>query len=228
MKKLGAGGALAASIAAVLLVAVVGWFMFVSPERSKSSDLDAKNAAESAQLASLQHVLATTSDAKNAAALRAAKRALPDTPQMSQVLRQLSSYVTKTQAELDTITPAPLVAAAAGGEAVPLTVTVKGRYFELQQLMKLLRRSADVQGKNVTGTGRLYSVDGIQFGAAASTGGTDSGASQSAAVTATISLNAFVYGSAATAAATTAAATDAASTTSSSGTTDSSAASATP
>ncbi len=229
MKKLGAGGVLAATIAGVLLIAAVGWFMLVSPERSKSSDLDAKNATASAQLASLQHVLASTSNAKSAAALRAAERALPDNPQMSQILRQLSSYVTQSQAELDTITPSTIVAAAAGGEAVPISVTVKGKYFALQHLMKLLRTSADVNDKKVTGNGRLYSVDGIQFGAAGTTGGTASGTSQSGsgAVTATISLNAFIYATPPAAAPAATAATDATSS-SSTDTSQTSASGATP
>ncbi len=64
---------------------------------------------------------------------------------------------------------------------------MKGRYFALQKFMRLLAASADVKNGKITGTGRLYSVDGITFGG----GGADPG--QSDVVTATVNLNAFVY-----------------------------------
>ena len=196
MKKLGATGTLAVTVAAVLVIAVVGWVGFVSPQRSKSSELDTQNAAAESQLASEQHVLSSASTKGSLAALRSAKRALPDTPQMSELLRQLSTLVTESQAELDSVTPGAPVAAASGGEVQPLAVTVKGKYFALQHLMQLLRKSADVQKGKITGAGRLYSVDSIQFGAAASGGGTSSGASEQGGVTATISMNAYIYASA--------------------------------
>jgi hypothetical protein len=226
MQKLGGTGALLVSVAAVLLIAVVGWIGFVSPQRSKAGDLDSQYATAQSQLTAAQRLLATTNTRQNLAVLRAASRALPDTPQMSQILRQLAAATATSHTELDGVTPSPAVAGGApGAEAVPLAVTVKGRYFALQHLLGLLRLSADVRGSKVTGAGRLYTVDGIQFGAAGSTGGTSSGASDQGAVTATITMNAFVY--APSAAPATAAASTATDTTSTAGTSQTSAVGAT-
>ena len=191
MKKLGGTGTLAVTIVAVLLIVAIGWFGFVSPQRSKAADLATQNAAAQSQLASEQHVLSTASSKSSLTALHAAQRAMPDTPQMSELLRQLSALVAQSQAQLDSVTPSAPVAAAAGGEVLPLTVTVKGKYFALQHLMQLLRQSADVKNGKITGSGRLYSVDSIAFGAAAPSGtGANAGP---AGVSATISMDAYIY-----------------------------------
>jgi len=228
MKKLGSTGTLAVTIAVVLLVVGIGWFGFVSPQRAKSSDLDAKNAAAESQLASAQHVLSAASTKSSLAALRSAERALPDTPQMSQLLRQLSTLATQSQAELDSVTPSAPVAATAGGEVQPLTVTLKGKYFALQHFMQLLRKSADIKKGKITGTGRLYSVDSIQFGAAGPSSATGSGSSGPSGVTATVAMNAFLYASPPATAASTAATTTTGSSSSSTDASATSAAGATP
>ena len=205
MKKLGSTGTLAVTIAVVVLVVGIGWFAFVSPQRAKSSDLDAQTAAAESQLASEQHVLSAASTKSSLAALRSAEQALPDTPEMSQLLRQLSALATQSQAELDSVTPAAPVAATAGGEVQPLTVTLKGKYFALQHFMQLLRKSADIKKGKITGRGRLYSVDSIQFGASgpsSSGSGSGSGSSGPSGVTATVNMNAYIYGAPPTTAAT--------------------------
>jgi Pilus assembly protein, PilO len=191
IQKLGGRGVLAAMVLAFLLVVIVGWVGFVSPQRSKANKLDTQIASAQSQLATAQHLLAENKNAKTLAVLRNSQRALPDTPEMSQLLRQLSALTAASHTELDSVTPAAVVASAASGaEAVPLTVTVKGRYFAIQHLLGLLRKSADVQGGNVTGQGRLYTVDMIQFGATGPTNGSGSGGG---VVSATITMNAFVY-----------------------------------
>ena len=122
-----------------------------------------------------------------AAALKAAERALPDTPQTSNILRQLSALVTASQTELDNIGPAA-VATTGGAEPFPISLSMKGRYFALQKFVRLLRESADLQKNKITGKGRLYSVDSIGFSGGGAAPGQTSGL-----ISATISLNAYVY-----------------------------------
>lgn len=167
-------------LAAVIILAV-GWFVLVSPQRSKADKLDTQRIAVESELAADQHLLSKPSRARTNATLAAARRALPDTPQVSEILRQLNGFATQSRTELDGITPAAAVPSA-GAEAIPISLQFKGRYFGLQQLLKLLRQSADVHGGRITGTGRLYTVDSISF-----TG------SDNNLVSATIAPNAFVY-----------------------------------
>lgn len=172
---------LISGLAAVVIVAV-GWFMLISPQQSKADKLDTQRTAVETEFAADEHLLSKPSRAKTNATLAAARRALPDDPQVSEILRQLNRFATQSRTELDAITPGAPVAAA-GAQAIPISLQFKGRYFGLQQLLKLLRQSADAHSGRITGTGRLYTVDSIAF----SGGGSDN------LVSATIALNAFVY-----------------------------------
>lgn len=182
--------AIALSSIAVLVVVLVGWFMFVSPQRSKADKLDTQQSSVDQQLATDQALVAAPHRKATQAQLAAAKLALPDTPQVSAILRQLAKFATESRTQLDTIAPAALVPSGAT-QSLPITLTFEGRYFGLQQLMKLLQQSANVQRNKLVATGRLYTVSSIQFGQG-----------QNNNITATIALNAFVYGAAPASAAT--------------------------
>jgi hypothetical protein len=177
----GLAGVVASSVA-VLVVVLVGWFFFVSPQRSKADKVDAQLSAARAEYAADQALLAAPRRNATEAALGAAKRALPADPQVSQILRQLDGFAKSSRTEIDNITPGTLLPVASG-QAVPITFTFKGRYFGLQKLLKLLRESADVKKGKLVATGRLYTVDNITFNT------TDAGSD----ITAQVALNAFVY-----------------------------------
>ena len=186
MPKLSGRIALLLSVVGSLLVVLVGWFMLVSPQRSKAADLQTKVSAAELQLADAQRLLASPNRKQTEATLRAARRAMPDTPQTSEILRQLSTLVAASQTELDSIAPSA-VPATGGAEPYALALSMKGRYFALQKFMRLLSASADVKNGKITGAGRLYTVDNIAFGG----GGAEPG--QGSVITATVNLNAFVY-----------------------------------
>ena len=182
MAKINGLTALVLSALAVVVVAALGWFMLVSPQRTKADQLDTQRAAVDSELAVDRQLVSKPSETKTRATLAAAKLALPDNPQVSEILRQLAGFAAKSRTELDSITPAAPVLGA-GAEAIPISLQFRGRYFGLQQLMRLLRTSASATGSKVTATGRLYTVDNISFG----------GAGDDGVITATLQLNAFVY-----------------------------------
>jgi Tfp pilus assembly protein PilO len=189
VKKITGPVALALSALAVLVVVGVGWFMLVSPQRSKVDTLDTQIASLDAQLADAQHLLAAPNRRQTAATLAIAKRALPDTPQMSHVLRQFAAAAARSRTELDSITPGAAVAAA-GASPLPMTVVVKGRYFGIQQFARLLRQSADVRKGKLAAKGRLYTIDSISFAGQAPA---QPGQASDGAITATLAMNAFTY-----------------------------------
>ena len=182
MAKINGLTALILSALAIVVVAAVGWFMVISPQRTKATQLDTQRAAVDAELATDRVLVSKPSETKTKATLAAAKRALPDQPQVSEILRQLAGFAASSRTELDTITPAAAVAGT-GAQTIPISLQFRGRYFGLQQLLRLMRTSASSKGAKITATGRLYTVDNISFG-----GGGDDGV-----LTATIQLNAFVY-----------------------------------
>ena len=182
MAKINGLTALILSALAVVVVAAVGWFMLISPQRTKATDLDTQRAAVDAELATDRVLVSKPSETKTKATLAAAKRALPDQPQVSEILRQLAGFAAKSRTELDSIAPAAAVPGT-GAQTIPITLQFRGRYFGLQSLLRVLRTSASSKGGKITATGRLYTVDGISFG----------GAGDDGVLTATIKLNAFVY-----------------------------------
>jgi Tfp pilus assembly protein PilO len=180
-------GRLAALIAGAVFIAVllVGWFAFVSPQRSKAAQLDSQIGSVNAEISSTQAYLRSPTTKGYAKELQRLKLAVPDNVQMSQILRQLSAAAKRAGVSITGITPGVLVPSA-GGQAVPITVTVQGHYFRLGSFLHILRTLANVGSNNkVQVSGRLYSVDGIQF----STG--TSGASGSV-ISASVSLDAFI------------------------------------
>lgn len=174
---------------AVLAVVIVGWFFFVSPQRSKADKLGAQVDAAKTELAGDEQLLATAKRQNTLGNARAAEQALPDDARVSEILRQLTGFAAESRTELDNITPgSPLQLT--NGQALPIALTFRGRYFGLQKLLRLLRQSASVSGSKILSKGRLYTVDGIQFAGAQPT--TGQGGS-TADIEATITLNAFTY-----------------------------------
>jgi Tfp pilus assembly protein PilO len=182
MAKINGLTALILSALAVVVVAAVGWFMVISPQRTKADQLDTQRAAVDSELAIDRVLVSKPSETRTKATLAAAERALPDNAEVSNILRQLAGFAAKSRTELNSITPSSAVPGT-GAQTIPIALQFQGRYFGLQQLLKLMRTSASAKGSKITATGRLYTVDSISFG----------GASDDGVISATIKLNAFVY-----------------------------------
>jgi hypothetical protein len=176
---------------AVLVVVIVGWLFFVSPQRSKADRIGAQVDSAHAEFMGDEQLIAAAKRQNTLGSAKAAERALPDEPKVSEILRQLTGFAAESRTELDNIAPGtPLQIGNA--QALPITLTFKGRYFGLQKLLKLMRQSAGVSGGKIVSKGRLYTVDGITFtGGQAS--GTGSNGGSTADIQAMITLNAFVY-----------------------------------
>lgn len=178
------------SSVAVLFVVIVGWFFFVSPQRSKADRLGAQVTAAKGELSSDEQLIATAKKQNTLGNAKAAERALPDTPRVSEILRELTALAAESRTELDTIAPGAAIPYGTS-QALPISLTFKGRYFGLQKLLKLMRQSAGVSGGKIISKGRLYTVDSIQFAGGQAAAGASSAAT--ADIQATITLNAFIY-----------------------------------
>ena len=173
-----------------LVIVLLGWFVLVAPERSKASKLDSQINDTNTQLQALTNLLEGPAGRQSLVSTRVFQKAVPDNVKMSEIMRQLSAAASASGVEVDGIAPG-LPVPGAGTETQPISLSVKGHYFGLQKFLRLLRSSADLNGDQVRATGRLYSVDTIQFsGGGTPTPGQSSGSS---VITATLALNAFVY-----------------------------------
>jgi len=176
------------AVVLVLVVVLAAWFAVLSPQRSKASALDAQIGDANIRLASTESLLASPEAHQSAAQLAQLNRALPDDTAMSQVIRDLSRAAGKTGVRIDSITPSTPVAAA-GAQAVPITLGVSGRYFRLANFMHELRTSARVADGKVRVKGRFYAVDNLAFAKSPTRG----------LLSATLALDAFMSGGAAAA-----------------------------
>lgn len=186
--------ALLVTVIAVFLVLVIGWFALISPERTKAGKLGTQISTTDVQLASVQAFLDGPTKKQNARELPILKRALPDTPQMSAILRELSKLSATAGVVVTGITPGA-VATTGGAEALPLSLTVSGHYFAIQGFFRALRQRAYLQKGEPRAVGRLYTVDSIQFAGGQTTSPTGE-TSGSSVIQASVALNAFVYGGA--------------------------------
>lgn len=175
-------GRIAALLAACafLVVVLVGWYAFVSPQRSKAASLDSQIGTLQGQIASTQAYLSNPTTKGYKGQLRRLELAIPANVQMSEILRQLSWAASRAKISINAITPGALVPSA-GGQAVPINLSVEGHYFRLATFLHLLRTRVSVRGEHVKVAGRLYTVDGIGFNE-----------NSGSIINATVSLNAFV------------------------------------
>jgi hypothetical protein len=170
-------GVLVSSLA-VLVVVAAGWFFFVSPQRSKADQLGTQVDAAHSELMTDEQLIAA---AKRQNTLGNAKAG------------ELNGFAAQSRTEIDNITPGTALQVG-NAQALPITLTFKGRYFGLQKLLKLMRQNAGVAGSTIVSKGRLYTVDSIQFaGAAAATAQNGNTSGSTGDIQATITLNAFVY-----------------------------------
>ncbi|MFL5927308.1 MAG: type 4a pilus biogenesis protein PilO [Gaiellaceae bacterium] len=175
--------ALLLSIAALLILVLAGWYAIVSPERSKAAALMTQIGDANVKLDTTKAFLRSPTAHQSAAQLRRLRIALPDDPRMSDILRQLAWAAGVSGVRIVGITPSAPVPSN-GAQAVPIGLSVTGHYFRLAKFMHLLRTRAEVKNGKVHAAGRLYAIDNISF-----SGGADGGL-----LTATLALNAFVYG----------------------------------
>jgi Tfp pilus assembly protein PilO len=177
--------AFALGASCLLLIVLVGWFLFLSPKLSEAAELEDKIGVAEANLLVAQALTRDTSVRETEAELARLKKAVPEKLQMSGILRELAAAATSASVRITGITP--VAATPMGGyHALPITVAIDGRYSPITKFLQLLRKRAGVvDGSDIRAEGRLYSVESIQFGAA------DDGV-----ISATMTMNAFYFGGA--------------------------------
>jgi hypothetical protein len=177
--------ALLFAVVLILVVVLAAWFAVLSPQRSKAAALDAQIGDANVRLASTKALLSSTTAQQSTAELAQLLRALPDDAEMSEIIRELSRAASKTGVRVDSISPSTPVAAA-GAQALPITLSVSGRYFRIANFMHELRIGAKVEDGNVRVKGLLFAVDNVAFAKSPTKG----------LLSATLALNAFMSGAA--------------------------------
>jgi Tfp pilus assembly protein PilO len=153
----------AAFVALLAVLAAATWFLVVSPRHERASDLDAQIAATQTEIGVKQHQSAHAAGTIEPADIHALERAMPDLPEMPQIVVQLDELANRAGVVLDTVTPQAPVALT-GYQAVPMTVVVDGEYFGVQRFLKEIRSQVKVSsGNDLHASGRLYDVQAVDL-----------------------------------------------------------------
>jgi Tfp pilus assembly protein PilO len=172
----------------LLVYALAGYFLLISPQRSKAAELK-KEAAATQQQIEQYRVLAA--QAKATPPIRVAElfrltKAMPDSIDMPGVLLELSRVARDSGIEFDSISPqGPSVAS--GYSSFPITLEFDGNYYELADFLFRLRSLVRVHAGHLDSQGRLFVVDTISF---------SESEHSFPRIKASLQVHAFVYGDA--------------------------------
>ncbi len=158
--------ALATAAGAGLLILLAGWFLLVSPQRAKASELDGQISAVQAQIDARRAAIAAkpkiTVSTRSSDLFRLTK-AVPDRTDMAGVLMELNRLAEGTSVTFTSVTPAQTVTGL-GYNVLPLGVVVEGRYGEVAAFLKKVRKQVTVRKGALAAHGRLFAVDTIDVG----------------------------------------------------------------
>jgi type IV pilus assembly protein PilO len=186
MKSLPKPAAIAVVIVALLVVSAAGYFLLISPQRSKSAEL-----AEEAQSiqTQIQTLRIANAQVRNAEPIRVAdlfrvSKAMPDTDDMPGMLLELNRIARETGIRFESITPQE--GADAGGYLRrPIDLVFDGNFYELSDFLFRLRSLVRVRGGELEATGRLFTVNSLNF---------VESEREFPRIKATLNVSAYVYG----------------------------------
>ncbi len=173
------------AVGLVLVLALAGWFLVVSPKKSRVAELetqvaDAQTALTQAQIASRREP-APPVDTDDL--FRLAK-AMPDSVDMAGILLELNRVASDTGIEFESISPAG--AATVGAyQVLPVTLLFEGNFYSLSDFLFRLRNLVSVRNGELSASGRLFNVDSVAFGESQQ---------RFPQIRATLQVNAFVFG----------------------------------
>lgn len=162
--KVGSKALAAVVVGVVLVYAVAGWFLLVAPKRSQASKLGAEIADAQVQLARARVALrpGSTPPRINVADLFRLGKAMPAMTDMPGILLELSRVADETGIAFESITPQRATSSGTY-QVLPIQLVFDGNYYELSDFLFRLRNLVAVHDGKLEATGRLFSVDRLEF-----------------------------------------------------------------
>ena len=187
LQSLGPGALIGIIVGTVLVVGLAGWFLLVRPQSAKVKDLKAQTAEVQSKIdAYRQQVAAARAVPKiEVADVYRLAKAMPDRADMPDLVLELSQLARDTGIRFDSITPQG--AAPIGSYTVlPISVLFQGNFYNVADFLYRLRSLVSVHAGRLDATGRLFSVDTLTF---------NESTLKFPQIQATLTIDAFVYGS---------------------------------
>jgi Tfp pilus assembly protein PilO len=149
--------------AGLLLVAVLGYFVLVSPKRSTAHTLATEKAQVDAQIERNR----ASSLARNLPAIRSADvfrltKAMPDNADTPDLILELNQLAVASGISFDEIAPETPTSDNAY-EIHPISLTFSGNFYSLADFLFRLRNLVRVHDHKLMTTGRMLAVSGVTF-----------------------------------------------------------------
>jgi Tfp pilus assembly protein PilO len=149
--------------AGLLLVAVLGYFVLVSPKRSTAQKLSAEKAQVEKQIArNRASALASNLPAIRSADVFRLTKAIPDNADMPDLILELNQLAVAAGISFDEIAPQPSTSDNAY-EIHPISLTFSGNFYGLADFLFRLRNLVRVHDQKLVTTGRMLAVSGVTF-----------------------------------------------------------------
>jgi type IV pilus assembly protein PilO len=186
-KPLSRNAKLALIVVGLLLVAALGYFLLVRPKHAEAEELDARLADLQAQIVAANSRANVKPPKVEAADLFRLAKAMPDRADMPGLLLELNAVASETGIVFKSITPGSS-SPREGYQVVPISLAFEGDFYSLSDFLFRLRNLVQVRDGDLRTTGRLFSVESITF---------TEGVDRFPYIAAGLTVNAFVYGTAA-------------------------------
>lgn len=163
-RKLSPAATASIGVAAVLVVALAGWFLLVSPQRSRAAAIEEEIARVQLQI---DQARAAAAQAETAQPVRTADlfrltKAMPSENDIPGVLLELSKTASETGILFEQIAPQPTVSAGTF-RAQPIDLVFTGNFYSLSDFLYRLRNLVTVQRGRLLANGRLFTIEKLQF-----------------------------------------------------------------
>jgi Tfp pilus assembly protein PilO len=174
-------------VVAGLLVAFVGYSVLVKPQKTKAAAIT-KQITDAQALLDQYRADAATAKANIAPKIRVADvyrlaRAMPSSEDMPDILIELDDVAKSAGIRLDSISPGALLPGN-GFQILPIGIQFSGDYYSITDLLYRLRTLVSVRHGQLESTGRIFAVKNVTL----SPGGTG--------LSASVSLETYIYGNA--------------------------------
>jgi Tfp pilus assembly protein PilO len=151
-------------VVALLVVTAAGYFLLISPQRARSAELTKEAEAVQAEILARRVATqqATQVEPIRVADLFRVSKAMPSTDDMPGVLLELNRIARETGIRFESITPQE-PADAGGYQRRPIDLIFDGNFYELSDFLFRLRSLVRVRGGELEATGRLFTVNSLNF-----------------------------------------------------------------
>lgn len=175
----------AVGAAGVAVLAIVVWFVLVSPKRAEATRLAEQVVAAESTLAQLKAAARTNQGSSAAADVLRLAKAMPSSRDQAGLVLEVDRLVRRSNLTLTSIAVEEPVAVPGAPTTIPVTVTVGGSYRQVTRLLTHLRQLVSFRGRELRALGRLLTVRNVDL--------VESKTAGFPQLEATIALSAYVY-----------------------------------